>query len=170
MTVAYAPEQRTRDIDVDALRASVNLLDLLPAGTPVKRIGRDVHVTLCAFHAEDRPSMRITRHKGVDRFRCFPCGANGDAIDFVMKSRGLSFKAALLELAGGRTFDLSVTTPTRRKAPPFLLVCDTAGCTATREVEAEDVPYLGETIGIAWHVRPTRVWCPACVRAKRGWT
>lgn len=164
---AHAPR-----IDADMLRRAVSLLDLLPAGATVRKIGRDAFVTLCCFHSEDRPSMRVTLFKGVWRFKCFPCGAGGDALDFVQRTRGVSFKDAVALLADGRTLDLNVTTPTKRHVPAWLLVCDTRGCTSSLEVEEEDRPYLGETTGIAWWVGAAngahRAYCGRCVRQMRG--
>ncbi|MDD5738802.1 MAG: CHC2 zinc finger domain-containing protein [Candidatus Pacebacteria bacterium] len=55
------------------------------------------YVVRCPFHAggqEKHPSLNI---KG-NFYYCHACGATGDAIDFVMKVRGLSFKDAVLSL------------------------------------------------------------------------
>lgn len=155
-------------IEADVLRRAVSLLDLLPAGAEVKRIGRDAYVTLCCFHSEDRPSLRVTLFKGVWRFKCFPCGAAGDALDFVQRTTGLSFQDALAKLADGRGLDLTVTTRIKRRVPRWLLVCDARGCTASLEVEDEDVVYLGETTALAWWVGANRAYCGACVAEKRG--
>lgn len=122
-------------IDADELRRAVSLLDLLPPGTEAKRIGRDAYVTLCLFHSEDRPSMRVTLHRGVWRFRCFPCGASGDVLDLVQRTRGVTFQEALRALADGRTFDMTVPTRTKRRRVGFTLVCSTAGCISSFERE-----------------------------------
>lgn len=54
-------------------------------------------LALCPFHQEKTPSFHI--RDDVGRFKCFGCGASGDAINFLMRLRGLGFKEAVLELA-----------------------------------------------------------------------
>ncbi len=52
--------------------------------------------SLCPFHDERTPSFILNQKKQT--FHCFGCGAHGDAITFVMKLKGLSFKEALIYL------------------------------------------------------------------------
>jgi DNA primase len=60
----------------------------------VERSGKPVGC--CPFHAEKSPSFYIYD----DRYHCFGCKANGDAIEFVRQSQGLSFIETLKYLAG----------------------------------------------------------------------
>ena len=53
------------------------------------------HVGLCPLHNEKTPSFFVFNNQ---RFRCFGCGAHGDAIDFVQRLYGLSFPDALKHL------------------------------------------------------------------------
>ena len=55
----------------------------------------------CPFHSPDRhPSLRINIQSGA--FRCMSCGVHGgDAITFLMRRDGLSFRDALRALAAG---------------------------------------------------------------------
>lgn len=55
-------------------------------------------VALCPFHADTKPSMNITDSKGM--FKCFACGAGGDAIGFVMDYTKVTFVEALKDIAG----------------------------------------------------------------------
>ncbi|MCL2797691.1 MAG: CHC2 zinc finger domain-containing protein [Firmicutes bacterium] len=52
---------------------------------------------LCPFHSEKTPSFSVNR-KG-NYFKCFGCGASGDAIDFVAKRRGITVLEAARVLA-----------------------------------------------------------------------
>lgn len=52
-------------------------------------------VGCCPFHAEKTPSFVIYD----DRYHCFGCKENGDAIEFVRKTQGLSFIESLKFLA-----------------------------------------------------------------------
>lgn len=51
------------------------------AGVTLRRNGSG-EVGLCPFHNEKTPSFRISEHFGEWHFRCFGCGAQGDALDF----------------------------------------------------------------------------------------
>jgi hypothetical protein len=64
-------------------------IELRPAGSGRLR-------GLCPFHQEKTPSFFVFQDHG--RWRCFGCGEHGDAIDFLRRSRGLSFHEALQAL------------------------------------------------------------------------
>lgn len=48
----------------------------------------------CPFHNDRTPSMKVDK-----RFRCFGCGADGDAVDFVSRLFDLPSKEAAMKLA-----------------------------------------------------------------------
>jgi len=50
----------------------------------------------CPFHNEKTPSCKI--NKKNNRWHCFGCGRDGDAIDFVMELEGLDFISAIKRL------------------------------------------------------------------------
>ena len=52
---------------------------------------------LCPFHDDHDPSLKIHRGKGI--YKCFACGAGGNAIGFVMEMEGWSFPEAVRHLA-----------------------------------------------------------------------
>lgn len=56
------------------------------------------HEACCPFHDEKSPSFHVNPTKGI--FKCFGCGAAGDAIGFVMKLKKLKFIEAVEEIAG----------------------------------------------------------------------
>lgn len=51
----------------------------------------------CPFHNEKTPSFSVTPAKGI--YKCFGCGAAGDAIQFVMDLEGYSYLEAMKYLA-----------------------------------------------------------------------
>jgi hypothetical protein len=53
---------------------------------------------LCPFHNDTNPSFFIDTRKNT--YRCYSCGASGDAIEFLKEIDGISFKEAVLQLAG----------------------------------------------------------------------
>lgn len=71
---------------------------------------------LCPFHQEKTPSFHV--RDGLGRYKCFGCGAAGDAFEFLMRLRGITFNEAKAELAnkaGLQTFvstrDVKTTEP-----------------------------------------------------------
>ncbi len=57
----------------------------------------DSLIGLCPFHQEKTPSFHV--RDGMGRFKCFGCGASGDAFEFLMRIRGIGFIDAVSELA-----------------------------------------------------------------------
>lgn len=55
------------------------------------------HWGICPFHSDTKPSMSVSDSKGI--FKCFSCGAAGDAITFVQNFNNIDFKEAIIEIA-----------------------------------------------------------------------
>jgi DNA primase len=98
-----------------------NFLDELRARTPLPAvIGRRIRLArsgrqwkgCCPFHGEKTPSFYVYD----DHFHCFGCGEHGDAIGFVMKSRGLGFMEAVEQLAAEAGMDVPKPTPEATEA------------------------------------------------------
>ena len=53
---------------------------------------------LCPFHPDSKPSLKVNDAKGM--FKCFVCGAGGDAITFVKDFTKVEFVDALKDIAG----------------------------------------------------------------------
>ena len=53
---------------------------------------------LCPFHPDSKPSLKVNDGKGM--FKCFVCGAGGDAITFVKDFTKVEFVDALKDIAG----------------------------------------------------------------------
>ena len=52
---------------------------------------------LCPFHKEKTPSFSVNPSIGI--YKCFGCGAGGDAISFIMKTQNKEFMQVIAELA-----------------------------------------------------------------------
>lgn len=61
----------------------------------------------CPFHEDTHPSAFA--YRDTNRFFCFGCGERGDAIDFIMKLKGIGFKEARAYL-GNNGADLTKRT------------------------------------------------------------
>jgi len=64
---------------------------------PLNKKGASL-VGLCPFHPDSKPSMNVSDAKGM--FKCFACGAGGDAITFVKDFTKVEFVDALKDIAG----------------------------------------------------------------------
>jgi DNA primase catalytic core len=79
--------------ELERLKAGTDLVRLIESsGVKLAARGRD-HVGLCPFHEDREPSLSVTAEKGL--WRCFGCDAGGDAIAWVMKREGVSFRHAV---------------------------------------------------------------------------
>jgi DNA primase len=63
----------------------------------LKRSGPNAYKACCPLHNENTPSFVVTPSKNI--FKCFGCGAGGDAIEFVMLHENLPFIEAVKKIA-----------------------------------------------------------------------
>ncbi len=78
---------------------------LISEHVALKPKGRE-HVGLCPFHDDRSPSLAVVTHKGNAFYKCFACGAAGNAIDFVMNFHKMPFPEALRFLAAKSGLEL----------------------------------------------------------------
>jgi len=72
----------------------------------VQLVGRRVKLTrkgrvlwgCCPFHQEKSPSFKVENERRA--YKCFGCGAHGDAFKWLMETEGLTFPEAVEKLAG----------------------------------------------------------------------
>ncbi|WP_294192776.1 CHC2 zinc finger domain-containing protein [uncultured Sphingomonas sp.] len=95
---AYSYEQAAafRRI-VDEAKDKHNISDVVARRAKVTKAGRE-KVSLCLFHQERTPSLRLNDAKGT--YHCFGCGASGDIVSLVMHAERLDFRRAVEWLAG----------------------------------------------------------------------
>ena len=87
----------------------------LPIEGVAERLGMQVtrHKCLCPFHDDHHPSLTFKKNK----YRCWSCGASGDAISLVEKVLGKGFREACLWLANENNVILTEYKP-REMMPP----------------------------------------------------
>jgi DNA primase len=95
------------DEDLELLRASLVLSDVVQQYVALRRVGRN-WVGLCPFHAERTGSFNVRDETG--RYKCFGCGAGGDAFKFVQEIEHVDFVAAVESLAAKANVQLRHTT------------------------------------------------------------
>ncbi|CAM4226410.1 DNA primase [Pseudoalteromonas byunsanensis] len=88
---------------IDDLLDRTDIVDLIDARVGLKKAGKD-YQACCPFHNEKSPSFTVSRDKQF--YHCFGCGANGNAISFMMEYDKLEFVDAIEELASLLNLDV----------------------------------------------------------------
>jgi DNA primase len=81
---------------IEDLLSRVDIVEVVGRHVELRKAGAS-HVGLCPFHAEKTPSFNVIPAKQF--YHCFGCGANGDAIRFLVEHGGAGFREAVEELA-----------------------------------------------------------------------
>jgi DNA primase len=84
------------DDKIQEVRDRVDIVDLVGRYVELRRSGRN-YVGLCPFHQEKSPSFNV--NPALKGYKCFGCGAGGDAIRFVMELEGKGFIETIRKLA-----------------------------------------------------------------------
>lgn len=98
---------------IHELVARTDLVDLIGTRVSLKRAGSN-HKGLCPFHDEKTPSFTVSPERGT--FKCFGCGAWGNAIDFVMRYENRDFREAIEILAEMHHMEIPVEQGARPAA------------------------------------------------------
>lgn len=88
---------------IQNVRERVRLSDLMREECDLKRSGSR-WVCCCPFHGERTPSCFV--NDDTNTFHCFGCGESGDAISYVMRSKGFAFAESVEYLAAKAGIDL----------------------------------------------------------------
>ena len=82
---------------IDRVLDSTNIVELIGSFVALKKIGQNFQ-GLCPFHDDKTPSLSVSPEKKI--FRCFGCGASGNAITFLKRHKNLPFPETVRVLAG----------------------------------------------------------------------
>jgi DNA primase len=83
---------------VEQLKSSIDIVKVVGEYVRLRRVGSTGrYLGLCPFHQEKTPSFNVNQARQF--YKCFGCGAGGDALKFVMEVDGLTFPEALKLLA-----------------------------------------------------------------------
>ncbi len=81
---------------IQELLSRIDIVEVINKVSPLKRTGKNF-MCCCPFHKEKTPSFSVSQQKQF--FKCFGCGASGNAIGFVMRYEGLTYPEAIRKLA-----------------------------------------------------------------------
>lgn len=92
-------ESSYRRGDIDAVKAAVDLVDLVSERTELKNHGRSWRGR-CPIHGGENPtSLSVYQHDGQWFWKCHACQAGGDTISWLEEAEGATFLEALGILA-----------------------------------------------------------------------
>jgi DNA primase len=100
------------DDDIERIRSSVSIVDVVGQHVQLKRTGRN-WVGLCPFHPEKTPSFNVREETG--RYRCFGCDKAGDVFTFVQEIEHTDFVGAVEHLASRAGIQLTYTSTGQSK-------------------------------------------------------
>jgi DNA primase len=116
---------RIPERELERLKSEVSVQRLVEAsGVDLKKGGKDL-LGKCPFHEDDEASLVVTPHKNL--WHCFGCQIGGGPIDWVIKSRGVSFRHAVELLKADPSLAAGApqkVTTTRALSAPVALDAD----------------------------------------------
>lgn len=81
---------------VDRIYDVADIVELIGERVTLRRKGTN-YTACCPFHKEKTPSFVVSPSKGI--YKCFGCGASGNAVNFVMNYDKISYPQALEKIA-----------------------------------------------------------------------
>ena len=163
--------------ELERLKAQISVERLVEAsGVTLKPAGKDL-VGRCPFHAsDDTPSLVVTPAKNL--WHCFGCQIGGGPIDWMMKSRGVSFRHAVELLREGA---LQLPAARRVRVLPAPVSFDASDlvegfsgqitCIAVRATDDRDILHYEKVRALAVaprHVPEVNSFAPAILTTGRG--
>jgi DNA primase len=98
---------------------SASIAEVVGHFLPLKKAGANL-TACCPFHSEKSPSFIVSPAKDI--YKCFGCGAGGDAIRFVMEHEKLDFIKAVETVASilsGIPWSTKNVNPLKKKLKPL---------------------------------------------------
>ncbi len=105
--------------EIEEIKKKTDIVELISGYLPLKKGGRNYKAN-CPFHNEDSPSFMVSPELQI--FKCFGCGAAGDAFAFIKMMEGVEFVEALKMLADRAGVTLKSYQPSPESARKDRLV------------------------------------------------
>ena len=81
---------------ISQIKDRLDIVDVVSQYVVLKKCGAN-YLGICPFHNDKKPSMSVSPSRGI--FKCFSCGAGGDALAFLVKIQNREYKDVIMELA-----------------------------------------------------------------------
>ncbi len=101
---------------LEDILSQVDIVDVISQYIDLERKGKNFF-GVCPFHDDTTPSMSVSQEKQI--YKCFSCGAAGDAITFIKDFEHIDFKSSLVKLAKIAGVEVSVAQSIKRVDPYF---------------------------------------------------
>lgn len=111
--------------------ANDKIVEVISRHVQLKKTGKNWSAC-CPFHKEKSPSFSVSEEKRM--YYCFGCGAGGDAVDFLVKHLGVTFRQAVESINGGLTLEANSSAP--RQQTVRAITCSLPGHAEDREKAA----------------------------------
>lgn len=99
--------------NIEEIKAAAEIVDVIGAEIKLKKRGSD-WVACCPFHSEKTPSFTVSHSKGI--YKCFGCGASGDAIQFLMDYSRMNYVQAIRHIA--ERYNIAIEEETKEYIKP----------------------------------------------------
>ena len=99
---------------ISQVQQASDIVDIIGEHVRLVKKGREF-VGLCPFHDDHKPSMYVNPQKQI--FKCFACGAGGDAFKFIQMRESLTFPEAVQRLAERANINLRPIKTNRSGEP-----------------------------------------------------
>ena len=73
---------------ISQIKDRLDIVDVVSSKVVLKKSGAN-YWGLCPFHNDKKPSFCVSPTKGI--YKCFSCGAGGDALSFIIKTENRDF-------------------------------------------------------------------------------
>ena len=81
---------------ISLIKDRLDIVDTVSQYVVLKKSGAN-YWGVCPFHDDKHPSMSVSPSKGI--YKCFSCGAGGDALNFLVRIQNRPYKEVIVELA-----------------------------------------------------------------------
>lgn len=102
----------TEDV-INDIRNSASMSEVIGHYIPLIKKGKGF-TAVCPFHDDHDPSLSISEDKQI--YKCFVCGNGGNAFNFVMNFKKISFPEAVKEVADiiGKPLDIEINSAPKK--------------------------------------------------------
>ena len=112
---------------ISLIKDRLDIVEVVSQYVVLKKSGAN-YWGLCPFHNDKKPSMSVSPSKGI--YKCFSCGAGGDALNFLVKIQNREYKDVIIELAEKYGIELpkkyNKGSETKNEKKEMLLACKKA--------------------------------------------
>lgn len=105
---------RLSDAKISEILQSVDIVDVISLYLPLQKKGKD-YKAVCPFHNDTNPSLSISPARQI--YKCFVCGAGGNAFTFLQEYLNISYLEAVkkvAEIGGIDVSELNFNTPAKK--------------------------------------------------------